>query len=287
MLSKMERIAEILVKLQESGNVDYTHFTLECGCSEYKKDELDKKIAEMDEALCSWQKRVQSHRKKYPHLNYFTSQQLLDLQQELGKLKKDTESQASVKLMQLLLSVTPQPTHEKIVTSLKHATETVQAAKSTQRSGRSSVSPARGILSSTAQFNYANLKHEQKVIYNTLIKEDGYKTVVVVNAFQEVREDADEDDLREWCMDNEHKYKDDDSDVHIITETVTTDHEEKEEITEDHPLVKELVEDGYDVNTALKAVEYSKGDPEKAPEIALALQLGKSPEDPKQDGSEW
>ena len=287
MLSKMERIAEILVKLQESGNVDYTHFTLECGCSEYKKDELDKKIAEMDEALCSWQKRMQSHRKKYPHLNYFTSQQLLDLQQELGKLKKDKESQASVKLMQLLLSVTPQPTHEKIVTSLKHATKTVQAAKTTQPSGRSSASPARGILSSTAQFNYANLKPEQKVIYNTLIKEDGYKTVVVVNAFQEVGEDADVDDLRDWCMDNEHMYIYDDSDVHIIAETVTTDHEEKEEITEDHPLVKELVEDGYDVNTALKAVEYSKGDPEKAPEIALALQLGKSPEDPKQDGSEW
>ena len=285
MLNKMERIAEILIKLQESGNVDYTHFTLECGCSEYKKDELDKKIAEMNEALCSWQKSVQSHRKKYPHLNYFTSQQLLDLQQELGKLKKDNTSQPSIKLMQLLLSVTPQPTHEKIVTSLKHAAEAIQSARTVQPSRKPLESPESVVLTNTSQFTYAQLKPEWKQIYDNLIKEEGYKPVVVVNAFQEIGEDADEGKLQLWCMANEHKYKDDNSDFHVFTEIVTT--EQKEEIAEDHPLVKELVEEGYDVKIALKAVELAKVDSEKAPEIALALHLGKSPEDSKKHGSEW
>ena len=264
-------MAELLIKLQEAGYVDYTHFRLECGCSQYKKAEFDKMILEMEEALANWQRSVQSHRKKYPHLNYYTSQQLLDLRQEFGKLKKNPDSTASTKLKQLLLSVTPQPDQSKINIALSNVMK--QFATNDMTSVKPKEKKSIGTLSVTSQLDPSSFNEQQRKIYNTLTKIDEYKVSVVLAAFSELGEDADEDTLQDWCMENESKFKDEE-DI-VLPETTNTNEEEEEEITEDNPLVLELIEEEYDTKIAIEAVKIAKGDLQTAREIAADLNLGR------------
>ena len=264
-------MAELLIKLQEAGYVDYTHFRLECGCSQYKKAEFDKMILEMEEALANWQRSVQSHRKKYSHLNYYTSQQLLDLRQEFGKLKKNLDSTASTKLKQLLLSVTPQPDQSKINIALSNVMK--QFATNDMTSVKPKEKKSIGTLSVTSQLDPSSFNEQQRKIYNTLTKIDEYKVSVVLAAFSELGEDADEDTLQDWCMENESKFKDEE-DI-VLPETTNTNEEEEEEITEDNPLVLELIEEEYDTKTAIEAVKIAKGDLQTAREIAADLNLGR------------
>ena len=41
--------------------MDYTHFHLVCGCSEYKKAEFDSTIVSMEKDLAEWQKNVEKY----------------------------------------------------------------------------------------------------------------------------------------------------------------------------------------------------------------------------------
>ena len=264
-------MAELLIKLQEAGYVDYTHFRLECGCSQYKKAEYDKMILEMEEALANWQRSVQSHRKKYSHLNYYTSQQLLDLRQEFGKLKRNLDSTASTKLKQLLLSVTPQPDQSKIIIALSNVMK--QFATNDMRSVKPKEKKSIGTLSVTSKLDPASFNEQQRKIYNTLTKIDEYKVSIVLAAFSELGEDADEDTLQDWCMENESKFKDEE-DI-VLPETTNTNEEEEEEITGDNPLVLELIEEEYDTKIAIEAIRIAKGDSQRAREIAADLNLGK------------
>ena len=227
-------------------------------------------ILEMEEALANWQRSVQSHRKKYPHLNYYTSQQLLDLRQEFGKLKKNPNSKASTKLKQLLLSVTPQPDQSKITIALTNVMK--QFATTDMTSVKPKEKKPIGTLSVTSQLNPANFNEQQRKIYNTLTKVEEYKVSVVLAAFSELGEDADEDALQDWCMENESKFKDDED---IVLPETTNTKEEEEEITEDNPLVLELIEEEYDTKTAIEAVKLAKGDLQIAREIAADLNLGR------------
>ena len=264
-LSKIEQVAELLIKLQEAGYVDYTHFHLECRCSQYKKGEFDKMILEMKEALANWQRSVQSHRKKYPHLNYFTSQQLLNLQQEFGKLKKNPNYIASTKLKQLLLSITPQPDQSTITVALTNAMKEVATncmSYGTKDQGHIST------LSVASYLDPSTFNEQQKEIYDTLTEIDQYKVVVVLSAFSELGVDANEDSLRGWCMVNESKFED--ISLPEIPHTI-----DEEEIPEDDPLVLELIEDAYDKKIAIEAVRIAKKDLQTAREIAADLFLGK------------
>ena len=281
----MERIADLLVKLQEAGYVHYTHFKLQCGCSEYKKAEFNEAILKMEDALINWQKTVQSQRKKYPHLNYYTSQQLLDLQQELGKLKKSPDSPASIKLKQLLLSVTPRPDQSKITRALKYAMRQITIDNEvTSPNKRPKEKKTIGTLDTTSQLDPSNFSEQQKEIYDTLTEIDEYKVCIVLSAFSELGEDADKDTLRNWCMENEYKFKDEE-DI-VLPETTVT--QEDEEIAEDDPLVQELIEEEYDAKIALEAVRKARGDPQIAREVASALDLGRPVKTTNvTDGNEW
>ena len=275
----------LLIKLQKAGFVDYTHFRLECGCSQYKKAEFDKRILKMETDLNNWEKSVQNHRRKYPHLNYYISQQLLDLQQELGKLKNDPKSNMSVKLKQLLLSVTTQPDQATVINAIENV------AKKLSTDPSSSLSPPAGTSSKekasintlAARLDPTKFIDEQKQIYNTLTEEEGYKAIIVLKAFMECGQDADEDTLRDWCTDNESKYKDEED---IVFSDPSTDIDE-EDVTEDDPLVQELIDEAYSTKIAIEAVKKAKGDPQKARENASALDLGKSIEPSMVDKDEW
>lgn len=279
MLSKIERIAQLLVKLQESGYVDYTHFHMVCGCSEYKRNEFDAAIDSMENALDKWKKSVEKCRKEYPHLNYYISQQLLDLQQELGQLHKHPNSLPSHKLKQLLLSVTPEPLHSKIVTALNNAKKAISRNQMTASTGikiattHSATAPK--AASSIVAVDPSTFDDEQKEIYKTLTREDDFKVSVVLAAFYELGEDAEEDDLRDWCTNNEHKFKDED-DIVLPSIDTAIDEEENEAVNADDPIVIELLDEDYSISIAIEAVQLAKGDSQKAREIASALYVGKS-----------
>lgn len=268
MLSKIERLSELLIKLQKAGNVDYTHFSLKCGCSEYNKSDFDKEIVKMEKCLVSWHKTVQKHRNNYPHLNYYTSQQLLDLQKEFGKMMKKPEAALSLKLKQLLLSVTPKPDQSSIQISLDNATK---FTGNEEANASSSEQNTLCTLSMVSQFRLSDLNEKQKEMFKTLTEKDEYKTSLVIKAFAELEDDANIDDLREWCMENEHLFKDEDDDDIVLANKETNN---EEDITEDNPLVIELIKgEAHEKQIAIEAVKRCKGDLKKAREIALSLSV--------------
>ena len=219
----------------------------------------------MERALANWQENVQSHRKKYPHLNYYTSQQLLDLRQEFGKLKKNPDSTVSTKLKQLLLSVTPQPDQSKIMIALTNATKQ-DATDDMSLGNQQRRRRLTGILAVTSQLDPSSFNEKQRKIYDTLTQTDGYKESVVLSAFSELGEDAGEDTLREWCMENECRFRDEKA---IVVPG------SRDEIDEDNPIVLELIEEEYGIKIALKAAKLSKGNLQTAREIAADLYIGK------------
>ena len=271
----MEQVAELLVLLQEAGYIDYTHFKLECGCSEYSREELEKIIEMLKIALFTWDKKLSKQRKNYPELNYYTSQQLLDLQKEFGKLNNDPDLIPSEKLKLLLLSVTPLPTSEKIRISISHAMAKLKEAEASKSSTKSEAKAISTIVSApvTASTTISDLSDEQKEIFENL-KDMDMKATVIMAAFDALGEGATEDELMEWCFSNEHKYsaEDDDDDLPDIA---TGDTDEEEDVAEDHPVVMELLEEEYSLKVAIEAVKKAKGDTQTAREYAAQLDMGK------------
>ena len=244
-----------------------------CGCSEYKRAEFDSTITSMENNLVEWQKNVEKYRKQYPHLNYYTSQQLLDLRKELGKLKKDPKSFASHELKQLLLSVTPNPSQSKITFALSNAMKAM--SKNTSSSGmkvkQTNVFSTKSV---TPAFDLTALSEERKEILKALRDDYDFKVFVILAAFSELEEDADEDDVREWCMEHEHEFKDED-DVDLSAVMSAESNEDEDPIAEDDPLVLELLEEDYSLEIAIEAVQKAKQDPQLAREIASDLIVGR------------
>lgn len=82
----VRHIAELLINLQQSGNVKYTGWILKIPCS---KDNsiigiLRNQIKKMQIEFTRWKNMVDSARKKFYELNYFTTIQLLVLRKELS-----------------------------------------------------------------------------------------------------------------------------------------------------------------------------------------------------------
>ena len=272
MLSKIERIAVLLIKLQKAGLVDYTHFYLECGCCKYEKTQFDEVISSMKCKLDEWQKTLEKYRKQYPHLNYYTSQQLLDLQIELGKLKKDPQFIVSDKLKQLLLSVNPDPNQSKISIAIKNAVL------------KEDTSSTSDVHVSESSLHPSKLTNEQKDIFSTLTIDDGYADLLVLSAFLELETDANERTLREWCAKNEHKYEDcvPDSALPIMNNS-----QDKFSVSQDDPSVLKLIDEEYSEEIAIKAVTQARGDMQLAREIALSCSAGKTYRSNTLNEPEW
>ena len=273
----MERVAELLIKLQESGYIDYTHYKLQFGCSYYKKKDIDEHISKLEKTLLDWKKSVQSHRKKYPQLNYYTSQQLLYLQQEFGRLKKEKSSQASCKLMLLLLSVTSNPNNSKISQAIKLISHKSHSTSDGVLKSTIYLKPIATLGHAEKKLNFGDLSDKEKEIYSTLTSVDFYCPALVLRAFEACPNKANIDDMRLWCMDNEVKFDEDESEIFVPKNINIKDHDSVE-VTADDPLVKELLDEDYDLNIAIEAVKLSKTTNIDMREAVLSLDLGKSPQ---------
>ncbi len=276
----MEQVAELVVKLQESGFIDYTHYSLTFGCSQYKRKEIENHISTLESTLVDWRKSVQNHRKKYPQLNYYTSQQLLDLQKEFGKLKKNPKEKPSCKLMLLLLSVTSNPHPDKISRAIEFISS--NSSEVPKRVAPKSVSVITGV--SKKKFCLDDLGEREREIYNTLTSVDDYSSFLVLQAFETCQKNADidEEDLRLWCMDNESKITKEDDDLDVPDDVSTN--QQNPEITPDDPDVKELLDEKYRLDIALQAVKLSRTMKISIHEAASSLDLGRSVETKKKTG---
>ena len=109
------QVAEVLVRLQQAGNVSYIGWSLLFNCSRDATNELQERAKIMEQELFTWQKEVDAAREKYYELNYYTTTQLLFLREELGKMNNlVSASQFPPNVLPLLQSISHQVTKSKV-----------------------------------------------------------------------------------------------------------------------------------------------------------------------------
>ena len=83
----MCRIAEVLIKLQQAGNLQYIGWRMDFYCQTLLVEDLQLHAKKMEDELERWNKEVILARNSFYALNYYTTRQLLVLRSELGMLK--------------------------------------------------------------------------------------------------------------------------------------------------------------------------------------------------------
>ncbi len=104
------RIAEVLIALQQAGNVKYSGWCLKFPCKVDMVDELQQQARIMEGELKDWKKTVRESRDKFYELNNYTTLQLLSLREALGKLKDSDHGPVDPTVLALLQSITPEVT---------------------------------------------------------------------------------------------------------------------------------------------------------------------------------
>ena len=101
------RIAEVLIKLQQAGHVQYIGWRMEFYCQSLIVEDLRDQAKEMEDELERWNKEVVCARERFYELNYYTTRQLLVLRSELGGMKSEQTSQLHprAQVMALLESI--------------------------------------------------------------------------------------------------------------------------------------------------------------------------------------
>ncbi len=94
MLRLVRRIGEAVLELQQSGKVKYIGWSMSVSCidPECNKKTLHTIAKKMEVELVLWREEVDNARKQFYPLNYYTMNQLLELREELGKLKANSSS---------------------------------------------------------------------------------------------------------------------------------------------------------------------------------------------------
>ena len=102
----VRRIADALMALQQYGSGDYIGWEMTFPCAlPNAVEELKKVASKMEVDLDKWKKEIQEKRDEFYELNYYTTQQLLLLREELGRLKEPREDQVKPHAMALLQSI--------------------------------------------------------------------------------------------------------------------------------------------------------------------------------------
>lgn len=115
MLSLVRRIADTLIVLQQYGNGVFIGWELQFhSFLPHIVEDLQKIAYNMETALDKWKEEIDRRCNAYYELNYFTSQQLLLLREELGRLKNSEIVELSPVTLSLLQSVSRLVTSENV-----------------------------------------------------------------------------------------------------------------------------------------------------------------------------
>ena len=234
----MCRIAEVLIALQQAGNVKYTGWKLSFYCEIDSLDELQPLARRMETELQKWKDEVKKAREAFYELNYYRTLQLLSLRSELGKLKRlDCHHTAIDPTVQALLhSISPEIATSSIMVAVQNVASVVQNRGPISQTGASVNSPssstttvleqkmeieesiATDILASVdthaagpappeapqAKLTQEELSDTQKEIFANLTGYGGLHSQLVLIALEKCKEDRYE--VSNWCLENAESY---------------------------------------------------------------------------------
>ena len=112
----------MLIALQQHGNKDYLRWSLSFTCANPEVvSDLSEQAHRMETHLEEWKNEVSKKRDEFYELNYFTTQQLLFLAEDLGKLQTvSVEASVNPKTLALLESISPEVSQRNVT---KHLSE--------------------------------------------------------------------------------------------------------------------------------------------------------------------
>lgn len=178
-------IAELLIALQQDGNVQYIGWYITVPCKLEIMPELRKLHNAMNCELQNWREEVREARLHHYELNYFTTPQLLTLRKELGYLKNRSVSISRL-AQALLQSIAPVTDMQALLdslmlvsdepTSLTTQKQTVSVSEKEQESEGVNESPC----------DLDHLSPAKKEIFEYIVKVYGSRfEKIVLKAFED------------------------------------------------------------------------------------------------------
>ncbi len=244
------RIAEVLLTLQQVGNVNYTGWALQVPCSTDRQliNQLQSQASDMENELSMWKKDVEMQRENFYELNYYTTLQLLTLRKELGRLKNPSKDGAiPPEILALLQSISVQVTPSHIIDAVN---EVVLEAKvepepeltpgpPEEKDGVESSLTGHIIISKDTQepstkqmpmFTENDLSEEQKGIITTVCSRIDCSRKLVFEAFEVLGKGLHRIDYDKWCVQNLDR-----DDKEVSSDEDSSDSESDGESTDDAP----------------------------------------------------
>ena len=272
----MCRIAEVLIALQQAGNVKYTGWVLSFSCETDSFSELQTLARQMETELQKWRDEVKEAREAFYELNYYRTLQLLSLRSELGKLKTSSRGHMiDSTVLALLHSISPEIAVSDIrevvqnVTALfqqgdhfgqtdaSPASGTTMVLEHEMEVGESTSSMAADILASVdthaavpppsdvpqAKLTQEELSDIQKEIFANLVGYGGFHPQLALIALEKYKEDHYE--TRNWCMENAGSFdfpeEEDQKDMRLGDQELESDESESEDERFPTPIGKFLI----------------------------------------------
>ena len=210
-LQSVCRIAEVLLSLQQAGNVEYTGwiYLVPCSTSEEIVSILQTRANTMECELQKWNEAVFKARQMFYELNYFTTVQLLTLRQQLGTLNVTQNVPPSV--LALLQSISSEVQSESICRVVREVS-CIPETPNIEENERPMKTPPSGDSASIFEIGMdrlwptlreQDLSPDQKSTMSFVVQRLGCSNMLVLKAFEECRgEDMNRYRYLEWC--NEH-----------------------------------------------------------------------------------
>ncbi len=255
----VRRIAELLIHLQQSGNVKYTGWIFRFPCSKNEAiiDLLQQRAEIMQTDLVEWKKALRRARREFYNLNYFTTVQLLTLRRELSPEKGD-HSSIPPGVLFLLHSISRKVDSRGVRQLVKNVLTATATSPSTLKlppqQGNEAAAPVNQLKakilvvddslkvtskdSDMPELTENELKDEQRGILQYVIKKINCSKTLVLKAFELNKgENMDKFDYRDWCSKHQYDYNFD------IEATSDSDYEEdSEEDNEDEDEEDKLIQ---------------------------------------------
>ena len=230
-LAYARRIADALIALQQHGSSEYIGWELRFSCAlPCIVEKLQMITSEMEADLEIWKQGTEQQRDQFYELNYFTSQQLLLLREKLGRLKNDTLREVNPEAMTLLQSISrevyPQVVREQVVTVTTMLEEHKRVARGPPPDQVEEEQRMEHVVEETSsllkdilktersknaarlsQLGDAKLSDEKQSILVNLKENFGYSKELILLAFEHCDNPEDENEIAEWCTDNQDLYQ--------------------------------------------------------------------------------
>lgn len=231
----MCHIAELLIELQQVGNVKYTGWILLVPCSRNEAiiDSLQGQAKIMERELMEWKETVSSARHQFYELNYYTTVQLLTLRKELSMEKASSDVASDV--LFLLQSISSQVTTGVVRQVVKNVTlsnashfeldPAIQRGSGQEvpapqpESSAASVAAEASVPKPILYGNMPNLKEtdlndDERKILEFVTRALDCSRFLVLKAFEKFRGiDMDRYEYRDWCNENMEEFEFEEEDI--------------------------------------------------------------------------